>query len=338
MKRRLVLLPNWMGDAVMAEPALRALGHSAASKDVEMIGIGRAASVAALRGHDAFSEFKVISDSGLLGPWKAGRLLKSFGAEEVLLLRNSPRSALLAKASGAATRIGFARGGRGSLLTLAVPPSETKGPTPAVDEYATLIECAYGIEVTDRTPRLSTTPEERAAALQLLEGLSTPIVALVPGGSKLPKRWPAARFAALADHLAEELGAKTLLLGSPEEAPTITAVGEAANTPVLNLINAGLSLESLRGVIERADLLITNDTGPRHLAAALGTQAIVLFGPTDHRWTSLSGVDETLLLAEPFLDEAHLADDHAQMCSVERIAVGDVLFHARKRLALGANT
>ena len=138
--------------------------------------------------------------------------------------------------------------------------------------------------------------------------------------------------------VAEELGAKTLLLGSPEEAPTITAVAEAANTPVLNLINAGLSLESLRGVIERADLLITNDTGPRHLAAALGTQAIVLFGPTDHRWTSLSGVDETLLLAEPFLDEAHLADDHAQMCSVERIAVGDVLFHARKRLALGANT
>lgn len=333
MKRRLVLLPNWMGDAVMAEPALRAL--AAATPDVEMIGIGRAASVAALRGHTSFANFSVLNDRGLLGPWKAGLALKAFGADEILVLRNSPRSALQAKISGASTRIGFARGGRSSLLTHAITPPQASSPTPAVDDYARLVEAAYdiAIPVAERTPQLQTTAHERLAAATLLEGLTGPIVAIVPGGSKLEKRWPAERFAAVAD----ALSASVVLLGAPNEADTLEAVTNAAQTPVRNLIDRGLSLDSIRGVIERADLLITNDTGPRHLAAALSTPAIVLFGPTDHRWTSLPNVDETLLLSEPFLDASHFADDHAAVCTVDRIAVGDVLVHARRRLASGAN-
>ena len=85
-------------------------------------------------------------------------------------------------------------------------------------------------------------------------------------------------------------------------------------------------------MIGASDLLITNDTGPRHLAAACNTPAIALFGPTDHRWTTLPGVEESLLLAEPFIDEAHMADSHPQSCRIERICVGDVLFHASRRL------
>lgn len=335
MKRRLVLLPNWMGDAVMAEPALRALGRAAVSNDVEMIGVGRPASVAALEGHDAFAEFRVITDRGVLGPWRAGRGLRPLGAEEALLLRNSPRSAFVAKASGATCRIGYARGGRSSLLTQAIEPPSARTPTTAVNDYATLIEKAYGVSVDDRSPRLSTTKPERDAAAELLDGLPVPIVALVPGGSKLSKRWPAERFAAIADRLAEACGAQTVLLGSPDEADTLAAIAEGAHAPCRNLLDHGLSLGSIRGVIERAALLITNDTGPRHLAAALGTPAIVLFGPTDHRWTSLPGVDETILIAEPFLDKEHVADDHAAMCAVERISVGDVLFHSLNRLASG---
>ena len=331
--RRLVLLPNWMGDAVMAEPALRAL--AAATPDVEMIGVGRAASVAALHGHSAFTALSVLNDRGLVGLWKAGRALKAFGADEILLLRNSPRSALQAKASGASTRIGFARGGRSRLLTRPITPPKTTSPTPAVDEYAALIEQAYDVSIPagDRTPRLHTTAAERDAAETLLEGLAGPIVAMVPGGSKLEKRWPADRFAAVADALATSV----VLLGAPDEAETLEAVTRAADTPVRNLIDRGLSLNSIRGVIERADLVVTNDTGPRHLAAALGTPAIVLFGPTDHRWTSLPDVDETLLLSEPFLDDTHIADNHAAVCTVARISVGDVLVHARRRLASGAN-
>ena len=87
-----------------------------------------------------------------------------------------------------------------------------------------------------------------------------------------------------------------------------------------------LDLGVLKAVIAEAALMVTNDTGPRHIAAALGTPAVVLFGPTDHRWTTLPGsrITERLLLAEPFLPEALTADRHGDSCAIDRISAGDV--------------
>ena len=84
-------------------------------------------------------------------------------------------------------------------------------------------------------------------------------------------------------------------------------------------------LSSLKAVIQRAAVLITNDTGPRHIAAALGTPVVTLFGPTDHRWTTLCGVRERILLAEPFLPEELVADRHPKSCAIEKISVQDVV-------------
>ena len=92
-----------------------------------------------------------------------------------------------------------------------------------------------------------------------------------------------------------------------------------------NLADGGLSLENLRGVVATCDVLLCNDTGPRHLAIATGTPTIALFGPTDHRWTLIPGAKERLLLAEPFLDADHVADRHPDACRIDRIAVGDVV-------------
>ncbi|MHC5114978.1 MAG: glycosyltransferase family 9 protein, partial [Planctomycetota bacterium] len=74
-----------------------------------------------------------------------------------------------------------------------------------------------------------------------------------------------------------------------------------------------------------AALLVTNDTGPRHLAAALGTPVVTLFGPTDHRWTTLADIRERRLLAEPFLPAELVADRHPKVCTIDRIEVEDVL-------------
>jgi len=71
--------------------------------------------------------------------------------------------------------------------------------------------------------------------------------------------------------------------------------------------------------------MVTNDTGPRHLAVALGVPTIAIFGPTDHRWTTLPNARERIVVAQPFLPEELVADDHPKACAVDRIPVADVL-------------
>ena len=329
-RTRLVLLPNWMGDVVMAEPALRALHES--QPEVRMIGAGRAVATGILATHPAFTELITIHDRGLLGPWSAGRTLRRVRADEVLLLRNSARSALVARRCGAPERIGYRRDGRGALLSTAIEPTPKDQPISAVHDYANLIEKAYQVEVSDRRPHLPLSPTQQERAEQLLDGLPRPIIGMVPGASKQKKRWPAEHFGKSADLLHQATGGSIVLLGSPEEAPVLAAVSDASNAPIRNLPEHGLSLETLQSVIANLDVLITNDTGPRHLAIASNTPAISLFGPTDHRWTIIPGADESMLLAEPFLDDDHLADNHPKMCRIDRIPVEDVIWRTLQAL------
>ena len=92
---------------------------------------------------------------------------------------------------------------------------------------------------------------------------------------------------------------------------------------------------TLKGVIAEARIVITNDTGPRHVAAALGTPVVSLFGPTDPRWTTIDFPMEKVLTAEPFLPSQLTADDHAASCAIERITVADVLAATAQLLAAG---
>ena len=148
------------------------------------------------------------------------------------------------------------------------------------------------------------------------------------GGSKRPKRWPTERFVELARRLPSSID-NVLLLGGPDEAGLLATIARDASgtegPAVVDLAARGLGLDSLRGVIERCRIMVTNDTGPRHLAVALGVPTIAIFGPTDHRWTTLPGARERVIVAQPFLPEALVADDHPNACAVDRIPVADVL-------------
>jgi ADP-heptose:LPS heptosyltransferase len=123
--------------------------------------------------------------------------------------------------------------------------------------------------------------------------------------------------------------------GSPAERALVHGVADGIGQGAINLVERGMDLGALKAVLARADLLITNDTGPRHIAAAVGTPVVGLFGPTDHRWTILPGVVERRLLAEPFLPEELAADDRPTMCAIERIPVEDVVAAAKAVLDLG---
>lgn len=332
LRRLVVLLPNWLGDAVMSEPALTALHQT--HPQLEIIAFGRPAAVEALRDQSGLSSIHRLDDRGLLGPIRAAGRIRGLKPDAVLILRGSFRSALVGWLSGSPIRIGTPGDGRRGLLTHPIPRPSHRGPRPTTRLYEDLVG-ALGVEVPDRPPCLRIGEEEKASAKRLLKGLDRPILGIVPGGSKIAKRWPPDRFADSIRRLRDRVGS-CVLLGGPDEQELLRTLLEDCNTtehpPVRNLAAEGLDLEDLRAVVACCDALLCNDTGPRHLAIATGTPTIALFGPTDHRWTLIPGAHEKLLLAEPFLDADHVADRHPEACRIDRIAVGDVVHAATTTL------
>ncbi len=329
-KRLVIFCPSWVGDSVMATPVLRAAREALPGACITAV--VRPGLDDLLAGAPWLDETVAIETKALLGPLAVARRLRRRRPDASLLLPNSFRSALSALLSGAAARIGYDRYGRGALLTGALRADRAGVPVPAVEYYARLAEFAFGLDPIDRRLELAVTESQRRSAEAVLEGVPRPFALLSPGANKAAKRWPPHRFAEVADRLAREHGLAAAVTGSPAERSLAEAVATATAAPVTNLVERGLGLGTLKAVVQEASLLISNDTGPRLIAAALGTPVVALFGPTDPRWTTLRCPHERLVVAEPFLPAALAADDHPGRCAIERIAVGDVLWAAGQLL------
>jgi heptosyltransferase-2 len=141
---------------------------------------------------------------------------------------------------------------------------------------------------------------------------------------------------------------RVLVNGSPGEAALTEEIAAAGNgllgsgggesPSVASLATLGITIGSLKGVVRRAALMVTNDTGPRHIAAAFGVPLVSLFGPTDHRWTTIPtrpGGPEAVLLADPTLPEELMADDHPERCRVDRIEIESVWAAVERVLGRG---
>lgn len=325
----IIMLPSWVGDAVMATPIYRAVRH--ARPEATLIGLMRPGLDTLLAGNPWFDAMHAVHPKGLAGIRKSIRVIRAAKADALLLLPNSFRSGLIARFSGATQRLGYARDGRGWLLTDRLAPPDTSKPISAVRYYAALAQWALGGESIDTRLELFTTEEEERAASAILENVNTRFIILNPGGNKPEKRWPAERFIALGRALRDQHRCAIAINGSPAERALVNTIAAGIGEDSINLTQRGITLGSLKAIIKRAALLITNDTGPRHLAAALGTPCVALFGPTDHRWTTLDGAREHLLLANPFLPEEMIADQHPEECSIDRIPLSNTL-HAANQL------
>jgi len=325
-----IILPSWVGDTVMATPVLRAA--RSALPGARIIGACRPGLEDLLAGVPWLDEVIAVDSKRLGGSLEMARQLRGKGVTAALLLPNSFRSGLIARLSGAGVRVGYRRSARGPLLSHGLAPPPRRRPVAAVAYYARLAEFALGLESIDTRMELAVTDGQRDEARGLLEGVARPFILLCPGPNKPAKRWPAQRFALAAETLATRHGLAIVATGSPTERSIIAAVRAAAGTHVADLADRGITLGGLKGVIAEARIMITNDTGPRHIAAALGVPVVTLFGPTDHRWTTIDFPDEKILVAEPFLPEELTADDHPAACAIERITVGDVLSAAEQLL------
>lgn len=294
MRTIALFLPNWIGDVVMATPAVRAVrDHFPAAR---LLAVAKPYVADTLAGAPWFDGTVLFDRSG---PRErrflaVARRLRAERVDAAVLWPNSFRAALLAKLGGCGHIVGFARYFRDALLSRRLyPVRDANGrpkPVPVIDDYNRLVR-PLGVPDPGHRMELFTTPADEGAADAVwarfgLHRFST-VVGLNPGGAfGAAKHWPTAHFGELARVLADRRGCGVLVLCGPAEREIASAVSAQANHPaVVSLADAPLSLGLTKAVVRRLGLLVTTDSGPRHFAAAFDVPVVTLFGPTHIGWT-----------------------------------------------------
>jgi heptosyltransferase-2 len=281
--RLVVRAPNHLGDLVMALPALRAAGRCDV---VAPRGLLPRLELAGLRGA------AIPFDRGAKGFLEAARRLRAGRYARGVLLPPSLSSALLFRAGGVRRVRGTRTDGRGALLHEGVAP-EALDALHRSARYYLLV--AGGVPTTSLAPRVRIPPELGARWEALAGDFAGRAVGIFPGSNARSRRWPVERFAALAARLTSE-GERVVVFGGPGECALTAAIAgavgdrsrvlDAGGRTDLPLLAAGLA--SLR-------LLVSNDSGPMHLAAATGTRVVSLWGAGDPGVTGPLGAGQTLL-------------------------------------------
>ncbi|MGC1272917.1 MAG: lipopolysaccharide heptosyltransferase II [Planctomycetaceae bacterium] len=287
-----VFLPNWVGDAVMATPALRAVRSR--FDDAEIVAVLRPPIGDVLAGTGLVDRTVTHvprgRDSRTSG-WRFAMRLRAEAFDLAVLFPNSLRTAWLAFAAGATRRVGFARDGRRFLLTDALEPKSRSTPNPVIDEYLRLAG-HLGCMDLSRRMELAVLPQDRDRLEEFWqtqpdERRSRPFIALNPGGAfGAAKHWPTRHFASLAVRIAKELDRTALVLCGPAERDEAREIVRLANHPlVTSLADVPPSIGLTKAAVQQSELLVTTDSGPRHFAAPLGVPAVTLFGPTHIAWS-----------------------------------------------------
>lgn len=280
-KHILAIVPNWLGDVAMCTPALRTLKQRFPKAELAVAGPHPAcALLEGLACIDVLIPFK--SRPGLLATIQLARKLRPCARDLAVVFPHSARAALIARLAGSRRILGYDRGGRKWLLTDRVQPHTEDGriaPVYMTWEYLDLL-APLGCEYDGFGLELAVSDRDVAAVKEHLVGQG-PIVGFAPGAAFGPsKRWPAERFAAVADELTETTGATCVLLCGPNEEDTRAAVQSAARHKLTECDEGYPTIGKLKAAVKCLDLLICNDSGPRHVAVALGVPTITIMGPT----------------------------------------------------------
>ncbi len=290
LRRIVVRLPNWLGDGVMAVPALRALRRR--FPDAELLLHGRPLFEPLLGDSDLFDRFLPLAERYGRGTGNV-EVLRAEAADAVVVLPHSFRSAHDPWRARVPIRIGYAREGRGPLLTHALSPHRWGNeiiPVPMQFQYLELVAvlgATGGVEDCD----LGVGAEaEEAAEEWLVEhglGVGEKPLAINPGASFGPSKvYPPELLAVAAECAIGEGWGPILILCGPGEESLATDVAMRIPSPVVTAAEHPPSLDVLKGILRRCRALITTDAGPRHLATSLGVPTVVLMGPTDPRFTA----------------------------------------------------
>jgi len=278
-----LVMPNWVGDVVMATPTLRAL-RARFPRD-RILAVVRP-NLRRLLDPNPWTDAWVEAPKSIEGLLEAAGRLRRERVETGLLLPNSFRSALLLRLGNVRRRIGYGRGGRSFLLTDPVPPEMKDGriaSSPQVTSYLHLAG-VLGAPTDDRRMELWTAPADEAKAAEVWResGLEPErAVLLCPGASfGSSKLWPPEHWGALVRAVRERMGLDAAILCGPHEADVAEAIRAAAGGCV-SFHDRGVDLGAARAVIRRVRAVVAVDSGLRHVAVAFGRPVVTLFGPTE---------------------------------------------------------
>lgn len=339
MMRIALRTPNWLGDAVMALPAIAALRRSFEADEVTLVG---PASVMTI--FNELHEAQPVRTMALAGG--TGRAaVDSLGAgrfDRIVLFTNSFGSAWVAKRAGIRERWGYGGRGRGLLLTRAARRRSKAERAHHADFYRTLARRFEAVEGVDAPPRLTARPETHARGAEALRKAGVdadrPIVVFAPGAAYgHAKRWIPSHVAEVAARLVRERGAAVVLEGAPADRDTGRAIESwlRAHAPaeagrVVNMIGRA-DVRGLIGTLAHASLVIANDSGAAHLSAAMGVPTITIFGPTDERVSAPIGPGAALS-HDVFCRPCMLRDCPIDHRCMKRITAGTVFARAEALL------
>lgn len=336
-RRVLVRAVNWLGDAVMTVPALKELRRLLPEARIDLVA---RAPVDALFAHAPYVDrvIRLARGARALVALARGELRRE-RYDLALVLPNSVSSALLPFLAGVRLRVGY--GGRALLLNRRV--RDRSAGMHQARRYLDLLTLT-GLSALDYRDaayvpdaRLELALDLAATAKDVLERLSIadrrPLVAIHAGAAFGPaKRWPPARFGELADALVRERGASVVLVGGPGEEALAAEVAGASRAP-LTLAVGRTTVVELVALLAAADLVVANDSGPMHLAGALGRPLVAIFGSTDPVATGPVG-PASVVVREPVPCSPCFARDCplGHLACLEGIAVDRVLSAALARL------
>jgi heptosyltransferase-2 len=334
VSRIVIRPPNWLGDAVLALPAMGALRRHFHSASITVAATGAVAAL--FRENTGVNPDAVVALPGATRD--AVRVLRDGRFELGILFPNSFGSAWQLRSAGVTQRWGFARSARGWMLTRRSKPEPPAAHRHQADYYRDLVR-GLGIPCDDDAPRITAAPDamRHAATVVGVDALERArIITLAPGAAYgQAKQWPPARVAELAAKLIRERDAVCVLVGAKHDRDA----GRAIETWLR--AHAPETLGRLRNVIGTTDLgtlvaltagsrvCVTNDSGVMHVAAATGRAVVAMFGPTDERATRPLGRGD-VLTADVFCRPCHLRDCPIDHRCMKRITV-DMVFAAVSR-------
>jgi heptosyltransferase-2 len=297
---------NWIGDAVMSIPALRALRRTFPDANITLYTKAWAEGI--FQDADFIDRILRVEavGSGIRDALREARRVKQGGYDLALLFTNSFQTAVVARLAGVKQRIGYSREGRGILLTDPIRPPARH------DENH---QSFYYLNLVDQLSRrlgheVETAPESGAALLPVTKerrerawsnlidaGVdpSKPTIGLGVGSTNsAAKRWGSAKYAELSELIANHIDSNIVMLGSKDEMDVASQVGALSKTDLIDLTGA-TDLSTATAILSEIDIFVSNDMGLAHISAAVGAKTLVVFGPTNDVNTRPLGLNAAIV-------------------------------------------
>jgi heptosyltransferase-2 len=300
VRRLLVRGTNWLGDAVLMTPALLALRQGFPRARIVLLAKPPVAEL--LQTHPSIDETILYHNpgihAGIGGMWRLAKLLNARQFDLAVLFQNAFEAALIAAVAGIPRRYGYPTDGRWLLLTDRVAQTANVRKRHEVEYYLELLR-PMGFPILSQAPALYTTPGEDRDAAARLESLGAtpgrPIIGLNPGSTYgTAKRWVPQRYAEVVERLATEYNAYVLIFGGRGEEPLGNEIASMLTVPHA-VLSGRTTVRELMALIKQCRLLLTNDSGPMHIAGALDVPVVAVFGPTNPLTTGPFGPGHELV-------------------------------------------